>query len=232
MACRSLIAVFAFFLAGPAAATTIDFTRLAATDWAATSPLPGVTLEAGAEVGGRVQTGGAEVRHNRFGGLGIKGHDDSGDPWSGTDQLDSYGANDVLILRFDRLVRLSRITFTMTDYFDRFDLYLGPGLERQRTFKADDMRGSGWTSSIWLGTDYVSDTFAIGAAEYQACGYDINKGQACWTENSAFKISGITFSDVSEFDPIEPVPIPSSLALFVSAFLGAGWWKNRQNSVS
>jgi len=121
-------------------AATIDFTRTETSGWVETSRLQGLTLEGAVEVDGQVQRGGAKVGHWRFGGLGLKGSTDSGE-LDGTDQFDSYGDNDVVVLKFDRTVRLDRISFSMTDFFDRFDLYVGEALTFDRTHKVDDFRG-------------------------------------------------------------------------------------------
>lgn len=229
MARRLLVAVLSLFLAAPAFATTINFGRLATQDWTGQSRLPGLTIEGGTEVGGRVDVGTASVGHRRFGALGIKSADDTGAP-DGTDQLDTVGANDVAIFRFDRAVRLERISFTMTDYWDRFDLYLGADLGFETTMKVDDLRGYDWVSTIMLGQGFVSDTFAIGASEYQACGYDIAHGHDCWTEHSAFRISSITFSEVALDELPSEVPLPATAWLLIGGILGLGAWRRRAAS--
>ena len=226
---RSFAAALLICLAASGQAATIDFSRLETQDWTAQSTLPGLTIEAGSEVNGTVQTGTASVGHRRFGALGVKSADDTGAP-DGTDQLDTVGANDVVVFRFDRAVRLERISFTMTDYWDRFDLYVGEGLEFETTMKVDDLRGYDWVSTIVLGAGYESTSFAIGASEYQSCGYDIKHGHDCWTEHSAFRISSITFSEMATPDDLpSEVPLPASAWLLLAGVLGLGAWRGRGN---
>ncbi len=214
MVCRLIAILFSVCLASPGLAATIDFSRIDTQDWTARSNLPGVTIEGATEVDGVVQRGTASVGHRRYGGLGIKSADDTGAP-DGTDQLDTQGANDVAVFRFDRAVRLERISFRMTDYWDRFDLYLGDDLAFERTMKVDDLSGYDWVSTIFLGAGYEGTTFAIGASEYQSCGYDINFGHDCWTEHSAFQIASVTFSEID----LAPVPAPPAFLLLFSAIL-------------
>ena len=222
MARRFLFAGFLVCFALPAAATTINFSRLDSVDWAAQSALDGLTFEGATEESGTVQTGTASVGHRRFGSLGIKSADDAGYS-DGTDQLDTQGANDVVILRFDNAVRLESISFTAADYWDRFDLYLGADLSFERTMKVDDLNGQGWASTILLGAGYEGTTFAIGASEYETCGYSLTQGNNCWTEHSAFRISGLTFSEID----LEPIPAPAAIWLLLSAILGLIWQKRK-----
>ncbi len=218
MACRPVLFLFfVVFHAVPAAATTIDFRHVNTASWSGESALPGLTIQGATEVGGTIKTGTSDVGHWRHRGLGVKSSDDSG-LFDGTEQFDSYGANDAVVFRFDRRVRLERISFVMTDWWDRFDLYLGDDLVHQRTYKVDDLRGYDWISTIVLGHgEYVGSTFAIGASEYTSCGYDIAHGHGCWTENSAFRIASLTFSEVSD---LQPVPAPPAVALLLSGLLG------------
>ena len=221
MARRILLAGFIACFALPAAATTINFSRLDTVDWAAQSSLDGLTIEGATEENGTVHAGTASVGHRRYGSLGVKSQDDAGYS-DGTDQLDTQGANDVVILKFDRAVRLERISFTSADYWDRFDLYLGADLSFERTMKVDDLNGQGWASTILLGAGYEGKTFAIGASEYQSCGYSITQGHNCWTEHSAFRISGLTFSEIE----MSAVPAPAAFWLLLSAIIGL-IWRNR-----
>lgn len=221
MARRFVLAVFLTCLALPAVATTINFSRLDTVDWATRSSQNGLTIEGATEQDGTVHAGTASVAHRRFGALGVKSEGDAGYS-DGTDQLDTQGANDVVILRFDRAVRLERISFSAADYWDRFDLYLGDDLSFERTMKVDDLSGYDWVSTILLGAGYEGTTFAIGASEYQSCGYSIQHGYDCWTEHSAFRISGLTFSEID----LKPIPAPAAFWLLLSAFLGL-IWRNR-----
>ena len=84
--------------------TTIDFTRLDTMEWQAQSTLPGLTIEGATHDGGSIHRSTADVAHWRYGGLGVKSEDDSGN-FDGTEQLDTQGANDALVFRFDRAVR-------------------------------------------------------------------------------------------------------------------------------
>ena len=222
MARRFLLAVFLACLAMPAAATTINFSRLDTVDWATSSSQNGLTIEGATEQNGAVQAGTASVAHRRFGALGVKSEDDAGYS-DGSDQLDTQGANDVVILRFDRAVRLERISFTATDYWDRFDLYLGEDLSFERTMKVDDLSGYDWVSTILLGAGYEGTTFAIGASEYQSCGYSIEHGHDCWTEHSAFRIASLTFSEID----LQPIPAPAAFWLLLTALVGTVWQKWR-----
>lgn len=225
MARRFFTACLFACLALPASATTIDFSRLDTQDWGAQSNLTGLTIEGATEEGGVVQTGTASVGHRRFGALGVKSEGDAGYS-DGSDQLDTQGANDVVVLRFDRAVRLERISFSATNFTDRFDLYLGEGLTHEQTMKADDLSGHDWVSTILLGSGYEGTTFAIGASEYQSCGYSIQHGHDCWTEHSAFRISGITFSEID----LNPIPAPAAFWLLLSAILGLIWRKRAHSA--
>ena len=224
---RRFLLPFALCLsAGPALATTIDFTRLDTMEWQAQSTLPGLTIEGATHDGGSIQRSTADVAHWRYGGLGVKSEDDSGN-FDGTEQLDTQGANDALVFRFDRAVQLERISFAMTDYWDRFDLYAGNNLSLQRTYKVDDLRGYDWVSTILLGSGYVGTTFAIGASEYESCGYSLQFGHDCWTEHSAFRITSITFSEVDSPPDLEAVPLPPAFVFLLSAVLGLNLLRNR-----
>ncbi|MCV6592102.1 MAG: hypothetical protein OIF48_04060 [Silicimonas sp.] len=220
------IALIFLCFAAPATATTVSFSHLPDQPWSDSAHLPGLTIEAGREQGGRVVTGAARIGHGRGAGLGVLGAGDSG-LRDGSDQIDSFGANDVVIFRFDRAVRLERITFTGTDFRDRFDLYLGADLSLERQWKVDDLAGYDWVSSILLGAGHVSDVFAIGASDYQACGYDKIRGHNCWTENSAFRIASLTFSEISDDPDLSAVPLPPTLWMLLFSFLGLSMFKRR-----
>lgn len=226
---RFLLSFATCVFASPLMATTIDFTLLDTIDWQSQSSLSGLTIEGATEEGGRIHRGTADVGHWRHGGLGARSADDSGN-FDGTEQFDTQGANDAVVLKFDRAVQLERITFAMTDYWDRFDLYVGEDLDFARTYKVDDLRGYDWVSMILLGTGYVGTTFAIGASEYETCGYSIQHGYDCWWENSAFRITSITFSEVDLPLDLQAVPVPAAFVLLLSAICGLTLLKNRQCS--
>ncbi len=228
---RFLLSLVAFACASPLMATTIDFTRLDTTGWQNHSSYSGLTIEGATEENGRIQRGTADVGQWRHGGLGAKSADDSGN-FDGTEQLDTQGANDALVFKFDRAVQLERITFAMTDYWDRFDLYMGEDLSFQRTYKVDDLRGYDWVSMILLQPGYIGTTFAIGASEYETCGYSLQFGYDCWRENSAFRITSITFSEVDTPLELDAVPVPPAFLLLLSAFLGLNLMKRRHCSQS
>ena len=199
-------------LACPAAATTLQFNT--AGDQLAGQ---GARMLGATETGGQVDTGTARATFLPWGGLGVQSGDDTTYA-GGTWQMDSYGANDVIVFEFDRVVRLDAISLAMTDWWDRFDLFVGDDLTYQRSFKADDLSGYDWVSTVLLGAGYQGTRFAIGASEYESCGYSISEGHGCWTENSAFTITGITFSDVELTD----IPLPSTAFLLASAAIGFG----------
>ncbi|MDA8585678.1 hypothetical protein N9L47_05315 [Rhodobacteraceae bacterium] len=227
---RHLLLGFSFaILAFPVAATTLNFQHMESSGWQKSSDVSGVIIEGATEVDGVVQRGTAEAGHFRFGGLGVKSDDDSGYS-DGTEQLDTQGANDVAVFRFDRVVSLDRLSFTLGDYWDRFDLYLGESLTYQGTYKVDDLSGSHWSSTILLGSGFESTTFAIGASEYTSCGYDIKYGHDCWTENSAFRLSSLTFSEIDQPAVLQAVPIPAAFLLLLSSILGLFTLKKYQCS--
>ncbi len=227
MVCRFILSFLAIACAMPALATTIDFTRFDTIGWQSQSRLAGLTIEGATEVDGQIARGTADVAHWRYGGLGAKSADDTGHRFDGTEQLDTQGANDAVVFKFDRAVQLRRITFSLTDYWDRFDLYAGDDLSYQRTFKVDDLRGYDWASSVSLGAGYVGTTFAIGASEYEACGYSLTQGYDCWTEGSAFRITSITFSEIDPPHDLQVVPVPPAFVLMLSVILGLGLMNRR-----
>ncbi|NNE80880.1 MAG: hypothetical protein HKN18_11485 [Silicimonas sp.] len=185
-----------------------------------------MSVQGGTESGGQIAAGTANAIQSPR-GLSVQSADDS--PYEdGTWQIDSYGANDAVIFQFDRAVRLESITFAMGDWWDRFGLYLGDDLTYQRDFKVDDLSGFDWVSTILLDAGYLGTRFAIGASEYQACGYSIVQGHGCWSENSAFRITGITFSDVS----LEAVPLPPAGAALGAGILALGWMSRRRRAQS
>ena len=196
-------------------AASLDFRYAGATGWATEARFAGLTVLAGTESGGQVQKGQADIAALAYRGLGVRSAEDTGlyDPSA---QIDTYGANDVVIFQFDRAVQLERISFSGTEWWDRFDLYAGAQLSLKRTMKVDDLAGYDWYSSIGLGAGLVGTTFAIGASQYTSCGYSIAEGRSCWSEDSAFHITGITFSE------IEPIPLPSAALLLLSALVGGG----------
>ena len=215
---RPILMFLAFVILAPSAqATTFVFGDFDTTGWQDQVALGGATIQGATEVDGQIDVGSADVGNWRYRGLGVRSPDDSGLA-DGTDMFDSYGANDAVVFRFDRAVRLERISFAATDWWDRFDLYLGEDLTYQRTFKVEDFSGYDWVSTILLGAGYEGTTFAIGAAEYQSCGYSIAEGHGCWTENSAFRMTGLTFSEIE----LTNVPLPSTGLLLMSAMLGYG----------
>ncbi len=192
-------------------ATTLDFRHVGASGWAAQAEFGGVTVRAGTEVDGFVQTGAAAVAALPHIGLGVRSSGDSG-LWDLSSQIDSIGENDLVVFEFDRAVRLDRIAFSGTEWWDRFDLYVGSELAFDRTLKVDDFSGFDWVSTVGLGADISGTRFAIGASEYASCGYSISEGSSCWSEDSAFHITSITYSE------IEPIPAPASLILMMSWF--------------
>ncbi|WP_146203002.1 VPLPA-CTERM sorting domain-containing protein [Silicimonas algicola] len=187
----------------PTSAATLSFNGLA------TAPA-GVTIEAARVVDGRVVQGYDSLSTSRSRGMGVVGAGDTGEA-DGTDQIDSYDGEDVIVFRFDRPVRLERIDFALIDWWDRFDLYIGDEAALQRPYKADDLSGYDWVSSIAVDGSPVARTFAVAASRYQSCGYAIGEGHACWWENSAFRLTGLRFSDVEP----DAVPLPSSFALSI-----------------
>ena len=204
---RLFVCSLALFLAPlPVAATTLDFRHVAFRGWAPSVQLDGLTVQTGIE---------RAVRAIRNVGLGVRSPGDDGRP-DRSDQIDSLGANEVVVLRFDHAVRLERISFSGTEWWDRFDLYLGDDLSFHRTLKVDDLSGYDWVSSIGLGAGHVGTSFAIGASQYTSCGYSIAEGHACWTEDSAFHITSVTYSAV------EPIPLPSTALLLLSGLASAG----------
>ena len=192
------------FSVSPTWAATLSFNGLV------TAPT-GVTIEAARVVDGRVVQGHDSLSTSRSRGLGVVGAGDTGEA-DGTDQIDSYGGEDVIVFRFDRPVRLERIDFALTDWWDRFDLYIGDEAALQRTYKVDDLSGYDWVSSIAIDGGPVARTFAVAASRYQSCGYAIGEGHACWWENSAFRLTGLRVSDVE----LDAVPLPPSFALSIA----------------
>ena len=111
MACRVVFISLLFVLiAAPATAVTINFRHLDTQDWSRQSCLPGLAIRGATEAGGQINTGTGDVAHWRHGGLGVQSTGDSGRR-GGSDQIDSHGANDAVVFRFDRAVRLERISF-------------------------------------------------------------------------------------------------------------------------
>jgi hypothetical protein len=155
-------------------------------------------------------------------GLGVLGN--AGGDQTDSPQIDSHGSEDAVVFTFDRTVRLDSISLTLTDWWDRFDLYLGPDLVYQRTFKVDDFRGLDWTSTVLFGEAYQAQTFAIAASRYTSCGYDIGYGHGCWTENSAFSISALSITDLETPE----VPLPATVWLCLAALGSLIALKRRQ----
>ncbi len=161
MARLSAFVFLCLFAVSPTWAATLSF---AGFSQAAT--VPGLTIEAGRVVDGRVVLGQDSLGTSRSRGLGVIGAGDTGEA-DGTDQIDSYDGEDVIVFRFDRPVRLERIEFALTDWWDRFDLYIGEEALLQRTYKADDLAGYDWVSSIAVDGGPVARTFAIAASRYE-----------------------------------------------------------------
>lgn len=214
--------IFCLLLPTVATAATLDFRYASTSGWAAQADFDGVTVRAGTEVDGQLRTGTAQVAALSRIGLGVRSAGDSG-LLDVSSQIDTLGENDLVVFEFDRAVRLERIAFSGTEWWDRFDLYVGSDLAFDRTLKVDDFSGFDWVSSIGLGSGTMGTRFAIGASEYTSCGYSIAAGSSCWSEDSAFHITSITFSE------IEPIPLLSSILFLTSGLtaFGAVSWRKK-----
>ena len=184
----------------------------------------GLIVEAGRIVDGRVLLGQDSLSTSRSRGLGVVGAGDTGDA-DGTDQIDSYDGEDAIIFRFDRPVRLERIELALTDWWDRFDLYVGDEAVLQRSYKVDDLEGYDWVSSIAVDGAPVARTFAVAASRYQSCGYALREGYACWFEHSAFRITALGISDTA----LEAVPLPPAVLTLLIALCALALLRKRHN---
>lgn len=219
---RIAFSVFAFTMTTAAQAATFNFASTSS-DWSGQHAftVDGVTMSvssAQADEHHKI-TSGAQIAHWRTYGLGVAGAGDTGKT-DGSQQLDSYGASDVVIFDFDQEVSLGMLSFIFADWWDRADIYLGEDLTFWKTLKVDTFMGGMMGESV-LSIDATVTRFAIGAAQYESCGYAVGKGQACWTENSAFQLTSITV------DPVElaPVPLPVSGFMLLGAMASMAGWR-------
>lgn len=223
---RLLLRLALILLAGPACAVTLDFSGLPSGAWQGERMEGGVTIS-GATVGDDgVARGTASVDSMRHRGLGALSSGETAD-MPGATFLDSHGARDAIVFDFGHDVQLESIGLAMADWLDRFDLYIGAELAYAGTFKAGDLNGASWLSTIGLADGLIGSTFAIGAAAYEVCGYDAVTGIDCWTQGSSFRITTIEFSDMA------PIPAPAGWALMltaISAVAGARMLRRRPTS--